>query len=80
MSPLKEAKSLMNGNPPFNKSSIEFSGYIPFTEQKFSSKYPGKTDKEYMEMEINWWIKFLEAGKSIQDKFKKTGIDFIKVY
>ena len=80
MSPLKEAKNLINGNPPYKKSDIEFSGYIPFTEQKFSSKYPGRTYEEYMEMEINWWIKFIESGKSIQDKFKKTGFNFINVY
>ena len=80
MSPLKEAESTINGNIPFSRNSIEFSGYIPFTKDKFSTKYPDKTDEEYMEMEINWWVKFIESGKSIHDEFKKTGIDFIKVY
>ena len=80
ISPIKEAVRKLNGEVPFNRDSIESSGFIPFTIKKFSDMYPELDDLQLKNMEINWWVDFLESGKSIHDELSNTGINFIKVY
>ena len=80
ISPIKEAMRKLNGEVPFNRDSIESSGFIPFTIKKFSDMYPELDNEELKNIEIDWWVDFFESGKSIHDELSKTGINFIKVY